>query len=344
MAGSGCTPDQLSAPSGVTEFALSNHSRSPASFQVLSGDHVIGQVELLAAGRSSAISLDLTKGLYRITCQIGATAAPGVLAVGGATGSVGLGQAADLLTAADGYRTFLVSQADALVAAITTMAGSVAHGDLVAAQDADVSARSSFGQLEAAADNFGDAEPVGQANLAVSLDGPFGTGPGDPPRGLRLVEAGLWDSTAVTSLAPEVAAVLTVAQELRTRIGAMHLDAVEAASGAGDELSQALAEVSAAPATRPKVLDVADLQAAADGGRGLLDALHPALAARDRALDATLGQRLARLDAAIATARSSAPTPTGGLAPDAAASVVAAGDAMADAMAQMAPILNRPVR
>jgi iron uptake system component EfeO len=311
---------------------------------VLSGDHVVGQVELLAAGRSSTISLDLPDGMYRTNCQVGAAANPGTLAVGGATGSVGLGQSVDLSRAADAYRAFLVAQADGLIADLEALSGAVARGDLVAAREAYASARSHYGQVEPAADNFGDAEPVGQANLAQALDGPFGAGPADPRRGLRLVESGLWGGVPVTSLAPDVAGVLTNAQELRTRLGAMHLDAVEAASGSGDELSQAIVEVRNAVDSRPLVLDVTDLQAAADGARGLLGALHPVLARRHAALDATLAQRWARLDATVATARASAADPDGGLASTARASVVEAGDALADAMAQMAPVLDEPVR
>ena len=344
MTAAGCTPRQLAARSGVTEFAVINQSRASASFGVLSGDHVVGQIERLAAGKSSAMSLDLTSGVYRTTCQIGTTATPGALAVGGATGPVELGQAADLREASQTYRSFLLGHADQLVSDLTALSGAVARGDQPAARAAYVSARSSYGQVAAAADNFGDAEPVGQANLAVDLDGPFGAGPGDPPRGLRLVEQGLWGPAPVTALAPDVAAVLATAQELRTRVGAMHLDAVEFAGGSGDELSQSIAAVSHAPAGRPTALDVADLQAAADGARGVLDALHPALASRDRSLDAALTRRLAQLDQAVAAARSAAATSAGGLAPAAVAAAVIAGDALADAMAQMAPVLDRPVR
>ncbi len=344
MTGQQCTPRQLTTRSGATQVALTNHSRLPASFQVLSGDHVVGQVERLAAGRSTSLSLDLPNGLYRTNCQIGASATPGALAVGGATGSVGLGQSTDLATSADAYRRFLLAQADALVADLNTLSGAVARGDLTAARAAYTSARSHFGQIEAAADNFGDAEPVGQDNLAQALDGPFTAGPADPPDGLRLLERNLWGGAPVTSSVPDAAAVLAAAQDLRTRIGAMHLDAVEAAGGSGDELSQSIAEVAGAPAARPMVLDVGDLQAAADGAHGLLDALHPALSRRDASLDATLASRWVHLDAAIAAARTSPATAEGGLASAVVAPVVAAGDALADAMAQMAPVLDEPVR
>ena len=137
-----------------------------------------------------------------------------------------------------------------------------------------------------------------------------------------LVACGWWSRTCgelhpIGALGPDVAAVLTSARELRTRIGAMHLDAVEFAGGSGDELSQAVAEVSAAPAGRPMALDVTDLQAAADGARGrarrrCIRRWH----SRDGSLDSTLARRLAQLDRAVAAAGSSAPTPAGGLGPD----------------------------
>ncbi len=343
----GCTPRHLRTGVGLTQLALANHSSARASFEVLSGDHVVGRVEALAAGESSVISLELTRGVYRTACQIGASADSGELAVGGASGSVVLSQEPDLQQAADQYRSFLAARADALVADLTSLAAAVGAGDVAGARTAYLHTRADLGAVEPAADNFGDAEPAGQDDLAEELDGPSDAGPTDPVVGLRLVEQGLWGTGPVVDVTQAVARALATARQLQVRIGAMHLDAVEAAGGSGDELAEAIARAAGAAPARPPGLAVADLQAAAEAAAGLLGALHPALVSRDPGLDAVLAERLARLDAAIAAAGTSGIGSVSGSAsptPTSSSAVVAAGDALADALAQMAPVLDRPER
>jgi iron uptake system component EfeO len=339
----GCAPVQLTAAPGLTEFVLANRSNAPSSFQVISGDHVVGQIERLGSRQTATLLLDLAPGSYRTTCQIGATASPGGLAVGRGGGGVALSQPADLLSAMDSYRSAVATQADSLVSSLSRLEQSVASGDRIAAQADYASARTSFGQLAPAADNFGDAEPAGQSNLAIALDGPIDAAPGDPPRGLRLIESGLWGTAPLPTVEPTVKAMLSEATALRARVGAMHLDAVEVAGGAADQLGQAVAAVDEDVSTRPSALEVIDLRAAAAGATAVLEALRGALQRRDPGLESTLQARLAQVDAAVATAGSLAPTPSGGLPAGSLAPVLAASDALADAMAQAAPVLDRPV-
>lgn len=336
MTGHGCTPVHLVARPGLSQFDLSNQTAEPASFRVLSGDHLIGQVERLGAHQDTTLALTLTPGGYLTTCEIGVKATPGELTVGSGGGSVALSQAPDLLDAATAYRLFLETHTDDLVSSLTALGAAVGRGDQAGARLAYEQARTSFGQVEPAADNFGDAEPVGLSNLAVAIDGPAQPGPGHPDAGLPLIEQGLWGTAPLSSLAPEVASVLADATQLRARVGAMHLDAIEIAGGSGDELSRSIATAVGDAAARPDSLEGVDLQAAADAAGAVITTFGPALTSRDRSLAATLTDRLARLDAAVARVATSP-------ASDASAAVVTASDGLADALSEVAPILAQPV-
>ncbi|HEY5154888.1 MAG TPA: cupredoxin domain-containing protein, partial [Acidimicrobiales bacterium] len=111
----GCRPDLLQAAPGTVVVSVVNGRTDPSSFQVLSGDHLIGTVGQVPAGASATLLLDLPSGTYRTTCVGTTSAAGGRLVIGDGPGTAALGQAPDLLAAAAAYRAYLIAETDHLV-------------------------------------------------------------------------------------------------------------------------------------------------------------------------------------------------------------------------------------
>jgi iron uptake system component EfeO len=81
----GC-PAKLTIKSGPTTFKVSNSGSGDVSeFEILKGDHVIGEVENVAPGLNKEFSLTLKPGTYHTLCPGGSEHSKGKLVVKGKT-------------------------------------------------------------------------------------------------------------------------------------------------------------------------------------------------------------------------------------------------------------------
>ncbi len=68
----GCSPVKLSLPAGATKFVVSNEAAGGVTeFEVLQGDRIVGEVELVAPGFEKSFSLTLKPGRYSTRCSGG---------------------------------------------------------------------------------------------------------------------------------------------------------------------------------------------------------------------------------------------------------------------------------
>src|SRR6476659_3716763 len=79
----GC-PAKLTIKAGPTNFKVTNSGSGDVSeFEILSGDHIIGEVENVAPGLNKEFSLTLKPGTYKTACPGGSDHATAKLVVTG---------------------------------------------------------------------------------------------------------------------------------------------------------------------------------------------------------------------------------------------------------------------
>ncbi len=81
----GCDPPAINATSGKTTVKVTNKDAGGVTeFEVLDGDHVIGEVENVVPGLTRTFSMDLQPGTYTTSCPGGTKNPKGTLTVTGA--------------------------------------------------------------------------------------------------------------------------------------------------------------------------------------------------------------------------------------------------------------------
>jgi iron uptake system EfeUOB component EfeO/EfeM len=81
----GC-PAKLTVKAGPTTFKVTNSGSGAVSeFEILKGDHIIGEVENVAPGLNKQFSLTLKPGTYTTACPGGSEHSKGKLVVAGKT-------------------------------------------------------------------------------------------------------------------------------------------------------------------------------------------------------------------------------------------------------------------
>jgi iron uptake system component EfeO len=337
-----CEPAQLRAQPGPVTVSVTNRDAGPeAAFSLLSGDELLGRLEPVVDGPGGTLTLDLAAGTYRIACRSDGGVGGGTLTVGDGTGPADLGQPADLQAAVAAYRGSLQDAAARFAAAATRLQAVIAAGDLAGARQAYADARTAYGPVKDAADNFGEPEPAGQTNLDHVIDAPLDEPPpaGTEPGGLHRIEAGLFTDGSTAEVEPVAAALVTAAGELTGRVAAAQLTAVQVAGGLAGPVGALVTEALRGRAEPASHLDLLDVEAEVEGTRLALDALRGPLDRRDPDLRSTVWARLATVDATLITLGPGGSVP----AADASRPLAQALDALADALARVAPALTRPV-
>ena len=81
----GCDPASISAASGKTTFKVTNKGANGVTeFEILDGNHVIGEVENVVPGLTRSFNIDLQPGTFTTSCPGGSKTPKGTLTVTGA--------------------------------------------------------------------------------------------------------------------------------------------------------------------------------------------------------------------------------------------------------------------
>ncbi len=294
---SSCEVSTTEGVTGHSTFTVTNNGNKVTEFYVFAGgDRAMGEVENIGPGLTRQLIVNIPEaGDYELSCRPGMVG-DGIRQPFTVTGDSQAATDADgrLTEAADGYRRYIRSQTEALVATTGEFVAAVKAGNVEEGKRLFPLARTYFERIEPEAESFGDLDPrldLREADLE----------PGQEWTGFHRLEKDLW----VTGLQPDSAAVadqLTAdVQELSGLVNAEDYT-IDPTRIAGDAQGL-LDEISTSKITGEEDIfshtDLYDFRANVDGSQAAVAALRPVLDAQDPALGTAIDARFAELDAAL---------------------------------------------
>jgi iron uptake system component EfeO len=283
----GC-PAKLSVTAGPTTFEVANDGAEEISeFEVLDGDHILGEVENLAPGLDGKFSLTLKAGKYTTSCP-GGDRSKGKLVVKGGTEAAltPAGRAA-----VEQYRSYVVDQTNQLVPAAQTFVDAVVAGDVAAAKAAYGPARVPYERIEPVAETFGDLDP--------RIDARAGDVSEKKWSGFHKIERALFVDGTTEGMAPVAQQLLKDVQRLQSLVPDVELEPATIANGAVELLNEVASSKITGEEERYSRLDLVDFDANVQGSKGAYDAVRPILATKNPALAGTIDARFAAVDTAL---------------------------------------------
>jgi iron uptake system component EfeO len=291
---------ELSATEGTTganTFVITNNGNKVTEFYVYSeGERVMGEVENISPGLQRQLIVQLKEpGTYQTACK------PGMIGDGIRGDFQVTGEAVQVDTegkfkeAADSYKRYVISQADAGVAATQVFVDAVKRGDIAAAKAQFHVSRTYYERIEPVAESFpNDLDPRIDRREADLESGEKWTG-------YHRIEKDLW----VTGLQPDTNAMadqlMADLKELNNGVKAADwtIDSTQIAGGAQGLLD----EVASSKITGEEDIfshtDLWDFNANLQGSQTAVASVRPILDERNPDLGKRVDQRFAEVEALL---------------------------------------------
>lgn len=282
----GC-PAKLTVKAGPNTFKVSNTGSGDVSeFEILSGDHIVGEVENVAPGLNKEFSLTLKAGNYTTSCP-GGSRDTGKLVVKGATTKL----SADGKAAVGQYRQYLEAQTAALVTTTKTFTDAVDAGDVAAAKAAYAAARIPYETIEPVAETFGDLDP--------EIDAREGDVPKKDWGGFHAIEQKLWVDGTTAGTADDTKALNANVATLQNLVQDVELQPAGIANGAVELLNEVSSSKITGEEERYSRTDLVDFEANVRGAEAAYDAVKPILQKKNPQLVTELDARFAAVYTAL---------------------------------------------
>jgi iron uptake system component EfeO len=274
---------------GPNNFKVSNTGSGDVSeFEILSGDHIVGEVENVAPGLNKEFSLTLKSGNYTTSCP-GGSRDTGKLVV---KGTAATKLSADGKAAVDQYRQYLIAQTATLTPATKTFTDAVDAGDIAAAKAAYPAARIPYEAIEPVAETFGDLDP--------KIDAREGDVPKKDWGGYHFIEKALWKDNSLSAITPQVTADLnTNVQTLQNLVQDVELQPAGIANGAVELLNEVSKSKITGEEERYSRTDLVDFEANVRGAEAAYDAVKPILEKKNPKLATELDAKFAAVYTAL---------------------------------------------
>jgi iron uptake system component EfeO len=198
-----------------------------------------------------------------------------------------------LTAAVTKYEGFVAGQASELLSRTTDFVALVKAGKVDQAKAAYTAARAPWERIEPVAETFGDLDPKIDGRADVVSEGmPF--------TGFHRLEKDLWVGGLQADSSHIADQLLTDVTEIAARASRAQLTPVQLANGAKELLDEVATGKVTGEEERYSHTDLSDFAENVAGSKAALDALRPALEARDQALMAQIDAAFVALDAALA--------------------------------------------
>jgi iron uptake system component EfeO len=288
----GC-PAGLKIKAGPTTFKVTNSGSGDVSeFEILSGDHIIGEVENVAPGLNKEFSLTLKPGTYKTACPGGSDHATAKLVV---TGTEATKLSAPGTAAVDQYRQYLEAQTAELVTATKAFTDAVDRGNVEQAKALYAPSRIAYERIEPVAETFGDLDP--------KIDAREGDVPKKEWGGYHYLEQKLWVDGTADGLTSATAALNENVQTLENLVKDVDLQPGAIANGAVELLNEVSASKITGEEERYSHTDLVDFEANVQGAQAAFEAVKPILETKDPDLAADVEAKFAAVTAALAPYR-----------------------------------------
>ncbi|OBZ09726.1 iron ABC transporter substrate-binding protein [Bacillus sp. FJAT-27264] len=204
--------------------------------------------------------------------------------------------AADFTSAIEQYRTFVIEQCDLFVKETEKFTGAVKAGQIEEAKKLYAPTRMYYERIEPIAEALGDLDPHIDARENDV----------DPAewRGFHKLEKALWEDKTTKGSDETADQLLKDAQLLRAKVETVEIDANLLVTGAVELLNEVSSSKVTGEEERYSHTDLYDFVANVEGAQKIYELLKPELAKKDAALEQTIGERFAALQAELAPFKS----------------------------------------
>ncbi|WP_169946104.1 iron uptake system protein EfeO [Microbispora sp. H11081] len=291
----GVAKSELAA--GTSTFSITNKGTKVTEFYVYAaGDRIMGEVENIVPGLTRDLVIELPAGMYETACKPGMTGKGirGALKVSGE--SKPLTSDAKLAEAVAGYKRYIKSQSDTLLAKTREFTEAVKAGDVDKAKELYPVARTYWERVEPVAEVFGDLDPAIDARENDVADGEEWTG-------FHRIEKDLWVEKDVKGDGPIADKLMADVTTIVEKSAALELSPVQLANGAKGLLDEVATGKITGEENRYSHTDLWDFDANLQGSKAAVQALRPVLEERDPDLVKTLDEKFADAEAALGAHR-----------------------------------------
>lgn len=292
-----CTLSGTEGKTGANTFVITNNGNKVTEFYVYDeGERVMGEVENISPGLSRKLIVQLTQpGTYQTACKPGMIG-DGIRGEYAVTGEeVQVDTEGKFKEAADSYKRYVNSQAEALVPAVEAFVAAIKAGDVEGAKAQYPTSRTYFERIEPVAESFpNDLDPridLREADLE----------PGQKWTGFHALEKQLW----VTGLQPDANALgdqlIADAKELQAGVSApdFSVDSTQIAGGAQGLLDEIATSKISGEEDIFSHTDLWDFSANLQGSQTAVASVRPILDERDPELGKKVDQRFEEVEALL---------------------------------------------
>lgn len=195
--------------------------------------------------------------------------------------------AADLTSAIEQYRSYVIEQCDEFVKQTERFTTAVKAGQLEEAKALYAPARMYYERIEPIAEALGDLDPNIDAR-ENDVD------PADW-RGFHKIEQALWQNGTTDGMSDVADQLLKDAQLLRAKVETTDIDATLLVTGAVGLLNEVSSSKVTGEEERYSHTDLYDFVANVEGAQKIYELLKPELAKKDPELEQTIGERFSAL-------------------------------------------------
>jgi iron uptake system component EfeO len=290
----GCQADRSTQNAGPLTFKVTNsNATAPTEVELLRGDVIMGEKENLTPGLSGTFSLNLGSGTYTLYCPNAKTEKWPFTVTGTASATkLSPPVVADLKTATDGYRQYVIAEVDKLVPATTAFTDAVRAGDVAKAKTLFGPARYYYEEVEPVAESFGDLDPDIDARIN-DVDNPATW------TGFHRIEKALWSDNSTKGMTPIANKLDTDVAKLKSLVATTTYQPAQLANGATDLLNEVASSKITGEEDRYSHTDLSDFEANIGGAQKAFTLLRPALKVIDPTLASTVSARFADVTASL---------------------------------------------
>ncbi|MEU4293679.1 iron uptake system protein EfeO [Kribbella sp. NPDC026596] len=291
---SDCSLSRRDVKSGTSTFTVSNSGSKVTEFYVYAdGDRVMGEVENIGPGLKRDLIVELPTGKYQAVCKPGMVG-DGIRGDLTVTGDEPAQVDEDTLLkqATESYQRYVNSQAVALEQKTTEFVTAVKAGDVAKAKELFPVSRTYWERIEPVAESFGDLDPKIDARVND-------VEPGTEWTGYHRIEQALWVSNTTKGIEKYADQLLVDVKTVVAKAKVVKLNPLQLANGAKELLDEVATGKITGEEDRYSHTDLWDFQANVEGSQAAVQALRPALQARDAALVTALDTNFKAVFAAV---------------------------------------------
>ncbi len=205
-------------------------------------------------------------------------------------------EAVDFTSAIEQYRAYVIEQCDQFVKETETFTNAVKAGKLEEAKALYAPARMYYERIEPIAEALGDLDP--------NIDARENDVDAADWRGFHKIEKSLWEGKTTEGTSEVADRLLQDAQLLRAKVETAEIDANLLVTGAVELLNEVSSSKVTGEEERYSHTDLYDFVANVEGAQKIYELLKPELAKKDPALEQTIGEKFAALQAELAPFKS----------------------------------------